>query len=229
MLIVLHGEDIAASRNYYHALKQKSTTPITFEGEKITLTDLTQALSGGGLFVEKQEIFIENLLAKKKDSKELAAIFTLFSLEAASHEIVLWEHKELTKKQQDTAKGAQIKVFKLPQSLFSFLDSFKPNNTQTMLKLFHETLENAEGEMVFFMLIRQTRILLGLHDANSSIDEVKRIAPWQRGKLANQAKLFDKTALISLHKKLAELDLGQKTGTNTLPLITAIDFLLGEV
>lgn len=226
MITIFHGDDIATSRNLYHAAKQKAENPMTFDGEKVSLTDLTQALAGDGLFGEKQSIFIENLLTRKKDSKELSAIQHLFTTHAADHEITLWEGKEVTKKQLETIKQAVVKLCKLPQALFSFLESLKPQNTFQSLKLFHQAIAAGEEEMIFFMLIRQTRLLLALHDNRTTIDEVKRMAPWQQGRLQKQAKMFSEKTLIMLYQKLAEIDLAQKTGKNILPLSNAIDFWL---
>lgn len=229
MITILHGDDTTASRNAYHLIKTQAQHPQTFEADKVSLTDLMQILEGGGLFVQKQEVFLEQVLSKKKDSKELAAISTLLQQHAADHTIVLWEGKELTKKQLEIISKATVRVFKLPGVLFTFLESIKPGNTKVMLSLFQQTLQTAGEEMVFFMLIRQIRILLALKDPQSAIEEVRRIAPWQKGKLQAQANAFTPKQLVTFYQKLAQADLQHKTGADTVPLAHTIDFLLLEV
>lgn len=229
MFTVIHGDDTTASRNYFHELKQNASAPNSLEGDKATITDITQILQGGGLFVDKQEVFLENLLSKKKDAKELQAILALFQSEGKTHDIVLWEGKELTKKQLDGVSGATVKVYKLPQSLFAFLESIRPGNSTQMVSLFHQTLTSSEPEMIFFMLIRQLRTLLALKDPQTTIDEVRRMSPWQRGKLQKQSQAFSDNQLISAYQKLAKLDLEHKTGGNVVPLTSSIDIFLMEV
>lgn len=228
MLLLLHGDDITASRNAYHQAKQSATNPLTFDGDKVQMTDLAQILSTGGLFLESQTVFIEQLFSKKKDTKELAAICTLLDMHEKDHMLVLWEGKDLTKKQLEYLKNATVRVYKLPQVLFTFLESIYPGNAMRSLKLFHDCLKTQEPEMLFFMLIRHLRILLALTDTASDIEEVRRIAPWQRGKLQKQSSQFSQQHLRSLYQKLAEIDHQYKTGGSPIPLSSAIDFFLLE-
>jgi len=119
-----------------------------------------------------------------------------------------------------------------------------------LISLFHQTIETTEIEMVFFMLIRQIRLLLALSQTRHSgeeerrlqnpdsgrarmteneIDELKKMAPWQKSKLEKQASLFPQEQLIVFYQKLFTIEVGQKTGTLTAPLVSTIDFLLLEV
>jgi|GEM_PF-539582 len=262
MLTIIHGSDIAASRNFFLEQKKKAAHPVSLIGETVNLTDLAQILEGGELFATEKNLFIEQFLSKKKKSKERDAIIAYLNKQSAEHTIVLWEDKELERSTLHTFKNAVIKDFKLPQTLFAFLDSLKPDNSRQMISLFHKTLETTEAEMVFFMLVRQFRILLALSDFHVSgersdsrnsftdsgqarnlhtregiteeIDDVKRLAPWQKTKLQTQAKLFageskDFTPLRSLYDKLFQIELAQKTGQLTLPLIPTIDFFLLDI
>lgn len=228
MLVILHGDDTAASRAYFITTKKKSTAPITLEADQVTLTDLTQILTSGGLFGEEKDVFIENLLTKRKKSAELGAILALLN-ENTSANVYLWEGKELEKKTIAQLKNAKPQLFKLPQSLFQFLDSIKPDNPGS-LKLFHQTLETVAPEMIFVMLIRQLRLLLAIIDKTSEpIEEIKRMAPWQAEKLSKQAKLFTIQDLKKNYLMLYDIDLAQKTGKLPRDLTAAIDFWLLEL
>lgn len=233
-ITIIHGEDIVPSRNYYYDLKSKSKGSITLDGAKITVTDLTQALEGQDLFGESKDIFIEELLSKRKASKEVDAIIE--TVLNSSSNIFLWESKELTAKQAGSFKKATIKIFKIPATIFALLDALRPHNGKQLLELFHQTLKDKEAEFVFFMLQRQVRILLALSSAqnhNSELDstyqtisEVSRIALWQKGKLGKQADMFTQMKLLDLHSQLFAIEYGLKTGTLPQPLIAAIDLLL---
>jgi hypothetical protein len=260
MLTLIHGSDIASSRKFF--IEQKKTVGaqdvVSLLGEQVNLTDLAQILEGGELFATEKHVFIEQFLSKKKKSKERDAIVAYLNKQAAEHTIVIWEDKELDRSAQNLFKKAVIRDFKLPQTLFAFLDSIRPNNGKQMIELFHKTIATTEVEMVFFMLVRQFRMLLALTEISEKIppftkegeqfvpsllkegqggfliDELKRLAPWQKTKLENQAKLFagrekDFAPLRDLYAKLFQIELGQKTGHLAAPLTPTIDFFLLDI
>jgi hypothetical protein len=230
MLTIAHGSDTAQSRKYFFDEKQKHQDAILLDADKVNITDLAQVLEGGGLFGETKYLFIEQLLTKRKKSVELENIIKYLEEHAAEHTIILWEGKELERSSLNAFKKAIVKPFKLPQTLFQLLDAIQPGNGKLLIKLFHQTVETTEPEMIFFMLIRQFRILLALSGATDDpIDEVKRIQPWQKSKLETQAKHFDTIHLLDLYEKLFHLEVGQKTGALTTPLVSAIDFFLLEI
>lgn len=230
MITIYHGDDTAESRNAYFTAKQKTTNATTLNGATVTLEDLQQALSGEDLFGDKKPIFIEDLLSKRK-GKDLDGLISLFQSSIVNDQssIFLWESKTLTPKQAGLFKGATIREFKIPSTIFAFLDLLRPGNGKMLVEQFHKTLEDKEAEFVLFMLTRQIRMLLALsaesHDGQT-ISEVARLAPWQRGKLDKQAKSFTKERLIDLHSKLYELEFGMKTGGLVLPMKESIDMLL---
>ena len=229
MITILHGDDIAASREKYLEEKNKATNPIEFRGDKLELSDLKQSAEGGSLFNEEKEIFIETLLSGRKKSKQIEELIDYLNNQNGNLKIFIWENDELTKTQLSVYKKADLRLFKLSQTLFQFLDSIKPNNIQNV-SLFHTALTNSSAEIIFFMLIRQFRLLLALTDSSSqTIDEVKRLAPWQRGKLERQAKLFGQNKLKEIYKKLYEIDYKIKSGQTAFSLTQAIDFLLAEI
>lgn len=228
MLTIVHGDDTAASRTFFLQAKKRAINPITLEGDSLTVTDLHQILRGGSLFTEEKYIFIESLLTKKKKSAELTAILTELD-NASDASVYLWEGKEIDKRTINTMKNATSQLFTLPKSLFQFLDSIKPGS-KTTLSLFHKTLESVEAELIFFMIIRQMRFLLAVSDRSiETIDEVKKIQPWQRTKLERQARSFKTEHLKRQYRKLFTIDLAQKTGNLPMNLVSAIDIWLLEL
>jgi hypothetical protein len=227
MLTLIHGGDTAASRKYFSEQKDQHADAHVLNGETVTLTDLSQILEGGGLFTETKAVFIEQLFTQKKKKETFATIVAYLEKNSSSHNIYLWEGKELDRGALMTFKTAMQKAFKLPQTLFVLLDSLKPGNGEQLIKLFHQSLESAEAEMIFFMLIRQVRLMIALSNENENpIDEVKRMAPWQKDKLKKQAALFSQAELQDLYNRLFSIEIGQKTGQLPNTILTSIDFLL---
>lgn len=229
MLTIIHGDDTAASRRYFIDLKKKDPESTLLDGESVSLTDLIQALQGNDLFALRKTIFIEQLLSKRKQSRELDSIKDYLKKHTQDVSIYVWEGKAVDKKTLSQFSSAVVKNFSFPQQLFVFLDSLKPNNGRVSTVLFHQVLETTDCEMVFFLLIRQLRLLIAMHGQDTQIEETKRLAPWQKTKLLRQAQLFSLERLKQLYATLYELDYAQKTGSLQLPLASAIDFLLLEI
>ncbi|MCL4354126.1 hypothetical protein M1349_01495 [Patescibacteria group bacterium] len=228
MITILHGDDIASSRNHFINEKRKSKNPIDIRGDKVDMSDLKQIFEGESLFFDEKEVFIELLLSGKRKSKQQDEIIEYLNNRSAV-KIFIWENNEISKTQLAAFKKADLKLYKLPQSLFLFLDGIRPNSINN-LTLFHNATKNSADELVFFMLIRQFRLLLALTDNSpEAIDEVKRLAPWQRGKLERQARIFGQENLKKNYKRIFEIDYKTKSGRSPLTLVQAIDFLLAEI
>jgi DNA polymerase III delta subunit len=232
MITIIHGDNLAESRNHFLELKQKQKDAVSFDYKNVTLTDLVQNIEGSALFSDSKTIFIEEFLTKlKKTDKAAKEILDFIVKSSKENNIILWESKEILKKDLYSLKNADIKIFKLPKNIFIFLDNLSPNNSRNMLKLFHNALESGiKEEIILFMLQRQIRLLLSLSDSGEkSIDEVERLAPWQTGKLQSQSRLFTVSNLKKIYRRLYEIELRQKTGALSLSLSQSIDFLLLDI
>lgn len=232
MITIIHGDNVAESRNYFHELKQRYKGFVLFDGNKLTITDLVQNVEGSSLFGNTKAIFIEGFLTNlKKTNKESKEILNFIIKNAKSFTFVLWESKEILKRDLSLFKEATVNFFKLPKNIFLFLDNLKPNNSKSLLNLFHQALSSGiKEELILFMLQRQIRLLLALSDqGEATIDELMRLAPWQMSKLERQSRFFDQVRLKKIYKKLFEIEVGQKTGGLSLSLSQSIDFLLMEM
>ena len=229
MIQIIHGDDILSSRKFFLDKRQQATNVHTLDGVTVTLTDLMQAFSGSSLFGSNENFFIEDLLSKRKSSKEVDELIDFLQTQQDTF-IVLWESKLISPKQLKTLEKASVQEFKIPVVVFSFLDNLRPNNTTQLIRLYHEILIHQDAQYVLTMLLRQVRILLALSDpSEQTISEVAKLAPWQKGKLHKQAQLFSLKHLRTLHEKLFALEYGQKTGTLSLPVSEAIDFFLTSI
>lgn len=230
MITIAHGDDISGSRNYYISERQKSKNPVILDGGKFTLSDLMQSLEGGSLFNEEKDIFIESFFSAKKANASFKEIVDYIDDQGSKANIFFWENSELSKTELAIFKKTTAKLFKIPKNLFGFLDNIKPGNTDS-IKQFHELLNQTAEELIFFMLVRQFRLLLAVSDfeAKNPIDELKRLTPWQMGRLKTQASLFGQGKLITVYKRLGEIDSDSKSGKSATTLTQTIDFLLVDL
>lgn len=227
MITIYHGDDTASSRNAFLVARQHTEHPKVFDGTKVTLTDLVQVIEGGGFFDTEKKIFVEDFFTKRKPSGEVDDIVAYLQKHQTEAEISFWDGKELPKKTTSVFSKATIKQFALPQSLFQFLDAIRPESTKQTLSLFHQTIEVIEVEVVFSMIVRQFRILLAVSEISSeTIDEVKRLAPWQMKKFQKQAAYFASEKLVQIHKELFTIEHETKTGKTPLTLSQSLDFFL---
>ncbi len=227
MITIIHGDDTSASRKFFTDKKGKDALPIL--GEKLTILDIKQQGSSGGLFEAPVALFVEGFIANSKPGKNLDEITSYLKQNSKDVDVYFWEKKELTKKQTSLfGTNVAVETFKIPQKTFGFLDNITPGNGKRNVELFHDALVGSSEELLFFMLIRQFRLLLAV-SSNSPIDEVNRLAPWQKSKLLSQAKSFSPEQLKNIYRKLNDIDFAQKTGGLTMPLKETIDILLLEI
>jgi len=225
MITVIHGDDEALSREYFQSLKSKVKDALSLSSGDI-LSELIQFTSGGSLFSDEKSVFIENLLSAKKQSG-VAEVIDYIKKNHDNLNLYLWEKNELSKSALSQFPNPTIKLFKLPQKLFNFLDGLMPKNPNNV-KIFHEALENSNEELLLFMVIRQFRLMLSVR-VNAGIDETKRLAPWQQGKIKKQADKFGERSLVKALKELHKIDHAQKMGLSNLNTIQAVDIFLLSV
>ena len=228
MITIIHWDDIVSSRKYLLDQKQQSTSQISFDGQ-FELEEFIQASQKNDLFLSEKKIFIENFFSKNKlNSTFTKNILEYINKNNQSFDLTFWEGKELSRSQISLLDKPVVKSFMIPKNIFLFLDSIKPGNYKISIDLFHKSSQNTEVELIFFMLQRQTRLLLSILDKKNKtpVDEVARLAPWQRGKLEKQAGLISLEKLLKSHKNLFDIEIGLKTGTLPYSLKKAIDFFL---
>lgn len=227
MITIIHGDDNASSRNFYLEKRKDAKTFKVINGEDASITDFVEALDGKSFLDDDNLIFIENFFTKKNTNQK--KISEYIEKRQKDFNICFWEEKEIPKTSLSIFKNSSVNLFKIPQNLFQFLDSLTPNNFSNLVN-FHNALKGTDEDMIFYMLIRQFRILIALSEPNAEqIDEIKNLADWQRQKFLNQSKKFSKADLLRIYKKLYEIDYSQKTGSASFSLLQAIDFLLADL
>lgn len=225
MITIIHGTDTKASRDLFFEKKNKAKNTILLEGEGLIFDQIFQAIENKSIFEETPALFIENFLSKNKSNTIEFKKISKY-LNDTKSVVFLWENSEITKTTLSQFSKADVKSFSLPQNLFLFLDNLTPGNADYSIKLFHELKTAMAAELIFFMILRQFRLLMAASSSSANIDEVKRLAPWQMSKFKKQLGLFGQQKLENAYKKLFEIETNHKTGKVPYPIDKSIDFFL---
>lgn len=203
MINIVHGDNVILSRQF---ILQAVKDPLVFEAKTLTPEILTQSLESSGLFGPSRPVLINHL-----PSKELLTIISSH----ADADIYLWHNKTLSKTALKPL-GLKVKIteFKLPQSIFAFLD--KPN-----LKSLHLAVKSNPVELIFYLFSRRISQLIQIKD-NS---ELVKTSPWQKQKLQSQAHAWTLDQLLNWHNRLLKLDFAQKNGQDPFSLLTSFEQL----
>lgn len=222
MITILHGDNIVASRaalsSELERISSQGFALRRLETKQLTVPSLEGALGTQELFTPKVIVVIEELfsLPKSKKKDELIAL-----LSQAAVDVLLWEKKALTVTQLRGFPQAKVQAFKTSSAVFAWLDVLRPGNTQQNLSFFERAEQHDGAEMCFAMLSRQVRLLLQIKDGAAM-----KLAPFAIAKLQKQAKMFTADQLLSIHKKLVEIDWAMKTSTSSLDLRQQLTQLL---
>ncbi|MBI2028888.1 hypothetical protein HYT02_00530 [Candidatus Gottesmanbacteria bacterium] len=225
MNILLHGDDVAKSRDALSILRFDRDEVITFDGKSANLGEIKQACESISLFGEKRVVIIENLFSRLTKN-ELKEIISYLSSIDTNYDIIIWEGKLLTK----TAIGKlgkkwQAKEFSLPKVIFTLMESVRPKNNVKMLELLQKAKELKVGnEFIFLMLVRQIRMLILAKDKG-----LGDMPFWMAGKFEKQAEYFKIDQLLLMYKKLLAIDIRQKTGAGAFDLGGELDLLFATL
>lgn len=227
-IYVFSGEDIVSSRKAFlehlEGLKRDGFEVEMVNGKDLTLELLELLSLPISLFGEKKALTIENLFTGTKSKEKDKIIEKIVSL--LDCYLVIWENKDFSKAEQlKYPKNFIFKNFKLPASLFIFLDHLLPNNSVSNLKYLTIALETVETNFLFLMLIRQIRLLILAEDPN----DLLKLAPWQKSKLQKQVNSFKAEQLTEIYTKLLKIDYNQKTSSTPFALEHELELLIADI
>ncbi len=229
MLYLLHGDDIATSRNRLIQLKKLFTgsEQRVLDGKSLDETTLTQAVSSHSLFGNETLVIIENLFGRLgKKVKLIDKLAKILVTESANSEIILWEDREigLTVSKSLGAK-AKIEVYKLPVVLWQFLDTLTPKKTKYLLNLYEKAVTTNAPELLFALLVKRIRQLIMLNGGIKPVD----LQSWQAARLTTQAQNFTIEQLELAHANLLHLEYRLKSGNTPFGMSELIEQWLIEL
>lgn len=225
-MLIIHGDNPVLSRNKLtEKIKNFKGEVVRFEGSKVDLTGLKQAIESHSLFGTDRLIIIENLFSRRP-SKDKEIILKYFR-ENFPPNLIVWEGKKVDGRTLASFSKAQINKFNLSPIVFKFLDSLAPNAKKMSLVLFHQCLKTDPPEIIFYLLIRQLTHLIIARDLGEK--GLTDLAPWQKQKIVRQAQRFSLEKLTYLYQEFLRIDYQQKTGKTLLPLISQLDLWLASL
>jgi hypothetical protein len=218
MITLLHGDHIEVSRTELNRLKAAAVGREVrqVDGRNLEASTLVQALESGSLFGGDTTIIVEHLFGKLgRQIKKAAEYCSIIAKAAQTSDVIIWEDKEVSATVvKQLGPHTTIRVFKLPVLIFQFLDGVRPGNRQATLLTYGTLTETTAAELVFSMLIKRVRQLIGIADGHPPAG----VAPWQLGRLTTQAKSFTMSELISLYTALGDAEYGVKSGASPFGL-----------
>ncbi len=224
-MLIIHGDNQVESRqflvNQIEQAKAKDREIVRFEGNEVELEKLQQALEGLSLLGKKKLVVIENLLTKSPPKSIMD-----YLIKTQPRNLIIWEEKEISQSKTNKFK-AQVKLFKLPPIIFKFLDSLLPGNNRHSLSLLKQAVGQSSAENVFYMIARQVRYLIIANQMGK--EGLAELHPFQQQKIAAQAKKFQLSQLLELHRKLLYIDWQQKTGQAPMNLAGQLDLLVASL
>jgi len=183
-MLIIHGDNPVGSRdllnNQISQFKKSGVKDIhKFDGKKLSLDELKGAIESQSLFGTDRLVVIEGLISRANSKSKNEIISYISKVETPN--LIIWEGNKLNKTKTKSFKSADIKEFKTPSVIFSFLDSLGGDKSVVISKYQDCIKVNSPGS-IFFMISRQVRLMLQTTDPNI------KAPPWQISKLKSQLK-----------------------------------------
>ncbi len=226
MLILIHGDDVVASRKKLAELieQHRDSQLVRLNGKLLDEEQFATTTLSSSLFSEKKLIVIESLLNDLR-TKAKQMLVSKITDPTIPHTIIVWEDKPIEKttcgKYLPTAKEFS---FQYPQELFRFLESVGRDSPAHLVSLFHQLVRQEEARMILSMLLRQWRYLIIAKDLGPS--GFPSYQQWQAQKYCTQARYFSPEKLIAAYRQLLAIDYKIKSGGAAMSVVQLIDMFL---
>lgn len=202
-MIIIHGDNNIASYQY---LSEIGTGPI-YGANELTLTKLRQLTQPQDLFGNTGQVIIKDLFSTTKSKSKDACLKYLSENQELA--IVLYEKKAIPAATLKKFSKSEIKLFKIENLIFKFLDILRPNNQTQIFQGYQKLLKNnTEPEYLFAMILRQIRLLIHAKSDPKSLS----LPPYPAKLIISQASYYQLNKLLDMHHQLYKIDLGIKSG-----------------
>lgn len=224
MLTIICGEDSAASRDYFYALKKELQKKDydTFEIPSLNIGTITSwMLDSQSLFARNKAFFTQNLnktISRKANLKQTKIIEEI--IKDKNVELYDWEDEVPARFLKITA-DVKVKEFKLSETIFKLVDACYPGNLKEFVKLLANVTDKSDEIFTFIMLTRHMRNIMLLRLGQTP----PKILPWQVSRLKGQASRWEAGRIVSFYDALHNIDQSLKTSTLPYSLSHALDIL----
>lgn len=240
MISVFYGENTLASRSALNAeinnfrRRTSGGEIVRLNGDKITETDLIEALEAPSLFSVPRLVVVEGLLSRRKSKEKdklIKKTVEKLKIQNSEFKILLWEPKAAAAGILGKFRklpNSRVQEFRLAKLLFKLLDSLRPGNGRQMSLLMNQTLKDDPAELVMPMVGRRiTELILASEGKEELLAEVQ--PEWRKKKLVLQARAWEIKSLLAAHRRLLEIDQANKTGLAAAGLAVHLDIWLASL
>ncbi len=226
MLTVICGEDQETARKYLLSIKD------TFKNKgyslmDVLLADLSEVYKNSSgvvdLFVQKTAYFVDRLSKQYKGRAKtpFKKVVEELSKDKNIH-LVDWEGGKSAYELSSLKKLAySFAEYKPGKNVFQLLDACYPGNLKSFLSTLDIVLGTQDQTFVYTLLTRHIKKLIMAQDGHFD----SRTAPWQRGKLQYQAKMWKMKSLVNFYEGLIRIDVSTKSGNSTFDIRESIEIL----
>lgn len=188
MIYIFHGDNSTQSYPAFSALvdSHQSSEKYRQSGKNIDPDSLDRFLNTPSLFSENKVIILENLFSQLKT--QLDKIIKLINLHP-EFDYFIWQDKKIEATKLKSFPRSDIKLFSLPEVLFSCLNLISPHRQKEFIQKYQILIQNMPFELVLF---------------------------WFKNTLRRQLTTYSKFSAENLKKaylSLIQLDYQSKTGT----------------
>ncbi|NCN58817.1 hypothetical protein COW99_03440 [Candidatus Roizmanbacteria bacterium CG22_combo_CG10-13_8_21_14_all_38_20] len=228
MIRFIHGDNQLESRNRLSELIQEAGNKEVVKLREVNLTTIKQALESSSLFAEERVVVVENIISGRVDKNVLDYLKKgLFE-----SDLFIWEGKKMdARKLGWVKKKGRLEEYSYPKVLFKLVEVVGAVSKGEVLELFNETTSRMPVELVYFMLVRQLRLLLLIshNGVDAAIKETASLQSWMIGKFKAQASSIGQERLKKLYKQILYIDYQQKSGQANLSLKQTLDIWLSQL
>lgn len=225
-MLILHGPNTVISRKkLIERIENSPGEIVRLEGEKLTLTELKQALESNSLFGQERLVVIENIFARRPS--KLKEEILKYLKAGNPPNLIIWEGKNIDGRTLKPFGPTNCLKFAISPLIFKLLDSLSPENKKISLTILHRCLKDTVPELVFFMISRHIRYLIMAADLGEK--GLGEFPSWRKHKYIFQAKKFGLKKLVSLYHQLLVIDYQQKTGKAAMTLAGQLDLLIANL
>ncbi len=228
MLILLHGENVGASRQALVDLKKNySADSISvFDGKKFDEDKFARVCETPSMFSDRRLIVIEGKLPSSTISNQQLAI-------SNDTDLVFWLGEQLKPSnklfKQVRELDGQIRAFKsaIPKNVFGFLDALGYKNKEKSFLELHRLLDQGESPVYLLtMIVWQVRNLLRVKLHNDSGSKLK-MNPFVLRKAKGQVKDFEEEELVGIFRNLLKAEV--KLKTTSLDPVLVLDRVVDRI
>jgi len=218
-ITIIHGENSSASFDFLvstlNSFKIKGITVNRISKE--SPFNITETLSAGDLFNKESLFLIED--PSKISVKDIQWIIQ--NADGLPGNLLIYNDAEFPDAFINKLSAvSQVKEFRLPKSLFVFLDSFLPGRTGHCLQLFHGLLKKEPPEFIFAVFCKHVRDLYWVKVAAEDL----AYPAWRISKLKQQSSSFSEEKLKKALNSLARIDFSAKTSSQDIS--SSLDLLI---